>query len=432
MRVAVVSDLVRPNGAGLMALHGAEILGDAGIDVGVFAGAMSPELEAALGSTYGTAESFTHDEKALDGSVTGNDHRSFRRHATRWLRQALGEFAPDVLYIHNCGRILTQLDVADLSRTWAVVHTMHDEWWFTDAHYTFALPSGDIVRTYEPDRSEPIAEHRYEHLFDLEDRLGRFAAVGPSAWITERAQRVFPRMRIEHIANAVDDSLFPIQERRACRRTLGLPEDYPIALFVGSPTQERKGLAAFEAAMRHVELDGVAPMRLIAGGSNSVAFGGAEALVGPGPLRDLLDRPSPNPIGALGIVGPGLAVAGAPRRLMATVYGAADVLVHPSRIDNLPTVPIEAGLCGTRCLASDVGGTSETIADVGDLFALGISPQELGQRVQSAIAEARKETVDDRERRRSTQLDRFSRETHRAAIVPLLESTVHEGGVSSW
>jgi len=48
MRVAVISDMVRPNGAGVMALVGARLLAEAGHDVTVLAGAMSADLERQL------------------------------------------------------------------------------------------------------------------------------------------------------------------------------------------------------------------------------------------------------------------------------------------------------------------------------------------------------------------------------------------------
>ena len=51
---------------------------------------------------------------------------------------------------------------------------------------------------------------------------------------------------------------------------LGLPNDRSIVLFVGSPTQERKGFDLFERAMRTVDVGGEKPVRMIAGGSASV------------------------------------------------------------------------------------------------------------------------------------------------------------------
>ncbi len=432
MRIGVVSDMIRPNGAGVMALLGAELLTNAGHEVVVLGGAMTVELEQQLASTNFAAAGFTHDERALDGSVTATDHQAFIRSFHRWFEERVGEFSPEVLYVHNCGRLFSQLDLADLSHRVPVVHTMHDEWFFADAHYRFRSPrTGATIRTFEPGRSESVLEHRYDHLFEIPERVGSFAAVGPSWWITARAQAMFPTLRIEHIPNAVDQTLFDVQDRAVARATLGLPADHPIVLFVGNPTQERKNFAAVEAAICHLEHEhDISPIRLVVGGAGSVATGGADELISAGPLRDRLDAPTNNPLGVVGIAGPGIVIAGLDRALMASVYGAADVIVHPSVIDNLPTVPIEAGLCGTRCLASDVGGTAETIVERGDLFPDGVDAGELGARIYEAIGEAQTETAADRAARRSVQIERFGPDKHVASVLSVLTQVANGGGVN--
>lgn len=426
MRVAIISDLVRPNGAGVMALLAADVVTAAGHEAVVVGGAMTADLQTALARDHYAAESFTHDERALDGSVTATDHRSFTRSFRRWLDSVLAEHRPDVLYVHNCGRVLSQLDLADLSRWVPVVHTMHDEWFFSDSHYTFrSSRGGQTVRTFEPGRSDSVIEHRFGHLFDLPSRIGTFAAIGPSQWITDRARRMFPTMRIEHIANAVDTSLFDLKDRSSARQTLGLPLHMPIVLFVGSTTQERKGFHALDAAMHQVQLStDRAPLLLVVGGTASVATGDAREHVEAGPIADVVDAPISNPLGSLGTYRRTLVVSGLDRTLMPAVYGAADVLVHPSAIDNLPTVPIEAGLCGTRCLASDVGGTAETMADRTDLFHAATSPHELAKLIVQAIDDAADETVGHRQARRDAQLDRFGLVRHRDSVVALLEELV--------
>ena len=50
------------------------------------------------------------------------------------------------------------------------------------------------------------------------------------------------------------------------------------------------------------------------------------------------------------------------RDALAELYSAADVFVQASKIDNYPTVCLEANCCGTPIVAFDVGGVKETIA----------------------------------------------------------------------
>ena len=417
---------MRPNGAGVMALLAAEILTGAGHEVVVLGGGMAADLEARLRELHLDAAGFTNNERSLEGSVTSTDHRAFVRSFRGWLDQQLSKHDPDVLYVHNCGRILSQLDLVDLSRRLPVAHTMHDEWFFTDAHYTFRVdPTSPLVRTFEPGRSRSVLEHRYEALFEVPSRVGAFTAIGPSKWLTDRARRVFPTLDIVHLRNAVDTSLFDLQDRTDARNRLGLPLDRPIVLFVGSPSQGRKGFARLEKAIQRLtKSTGVAPIRLIAGGAMSGVVG--EVALGPGPIATHLESRPGAPVGSLKIDGDAVIVSGLDRSLMPALYGAADVLVHPSAIDNLPTVPIEAGLCGTRCLASDVGGTEETIADTDDLFAGETSSADLGALIGKAIHAAGEETVADREQRRSMQLERFGVDVHRNALLPILEA-LHAG-----
>jgi glycosyltransferase involved in cell wall biosynthesis len=45
------------------------------------------------------------------------------------------------------------------------------------------------------------------------------------------------------------------------------------------------------------------------------------------------------------------------------VYNIADVLIYPSKVDNLPFVLIEAIACGLPCISFDIGGCNEIIRD---------------------------------------------------------------------
>ena len=412
-----------------MARSSAELLHDAGHEVVVIAGAMESTLTRELDSNLHGAASFTQDEGALGASVTTTDHDSFLRAFRRWFDSQLDHYDIELLHVHNCGRIFDQVDLAELSQRIPVMHTMHDEWFFTDAHYTFCSRTGDTIRTYEPRNDSSVVEHDYGQLFAVPERAGDFLGIGPSQWITDRAARVFPRLDMVHIPNGVDPNMFSLQDRAAARDTLGLPADRPVVLFIGNPTQERKGFHIYEAAVSMLQRGHTAaPIRLVVGGSGSVATGGIESELVDGPITERLRHSTTNPVKDLGLDGPALVVADLDRSLLATVYGAADVLVHPSLIDNLPTVPIEAGLCGTRCLATNVGGTAEVIADVDDLFPLDIAPGELAARITDALREAASETATDRLARRETQLARFAPEKHRDALLSVVDRLVRSAG----
>ena len=47
--------------------------------------------------------------------------------------------------------------------------------------------------------------------------------------------------------------------------------------------------------------------------------------------------------------------------LLAAVYSAADLFVHPALADNLPNGVLESLACGTPVVAFDVGGVAEAV-----------------------------------------------------------------------
>jgi glycosyltransferase involved in cell wall biosynthesis len=48
-------------------------------------------------------------------------------------------------------------------------------------------------------------------------------------------------------------------------------------------------------------------------------------------------------------------------QLLAVMYSAADVFVHPALADNLPNGVLESMACGTPVVAFDVGGVSDAV-----------------------------------------------------------------------
>ncbi len=80
-------------------------------------------------------------------------------------------------------------------------------------------------------------------------------------------------------------------------------------------------------------------------------------LVGEGPeqgrLRALAER--------LGVAGRVRFLGKLPHHSLAEVYGAADVLIHPSSHEGLPNAPLEAIACGTPVVATDIPGPREIV-----------------------------------------------------------------------
>lgn len=66
-----------------------------------------------------------------------------------------------------------------------------------------------------------------------------------------------------------------------------------------------------------------------------------------------------------------------PHRNIPDIIGSSELLLHPSFIEGLPTVCLESLACETPVIATDVGGTSETVIDgvTGSLIQPNDTPQ---------------------------------------------------------
>lgn len=152
------------------------------------------------------------------------------------------------------------------------------------------------------------------------------------------AQYALPRDSVHVIPKGVDLDRFPratAEERAAARHALELPDDVPVAAYVGALSVEKDPALAVRVALDLPDL------HLL--------------LVGGGPLRPELEEraaPAGRRVRFLGrMADPRPAVA------------AADVLILPSRTEGVPSVAIEAALAGRPVVATAVGGVPQVVDD---------------------------------------------------------------------
>ncbi len=234
----------------------------------------------------------------------------------------------DVIHLHWVKA--ETLSIAELGRLRKpIVWTLHDMWPLcgaenyldTDAYVT-GYPRCSV--------SGWVHRRKQRHWAGL-----NLAGVGPSAWMTDCARRsLLMRDRpIEHIFNCVDTDLFRPMDRQSARRTLGLPVDGRVVCFGADGVRtSRKGFDLLEPTLARLD---AADLTL--------------AVFGDQGRTDVAGIPTK----WLGFVDG--------EEALARVYSAADVLVVPSRQDNLPNTCVEALSCGTPVVAFRVGGMSELV-----------------------------------------------------------------------
>jgi len=251
----------------------------------------------------------------------------------------------DLLHLHWVGRgFFPVSSFANIEIP--IVWTLHDMWGFTGGcHY-----SDGCTRFEESCGTCPKLRSRSR--FDLSSRnlqAKRYAyekkqvhVVSPSNWMAGLARKssVFRSFEISVVPNGVDLEVYRPIEQRLARSVLRLPLDARIVLFGAADAvrDERKGFHLLAAAASELKQMRSTDKTLL------VVFGSSEPLAPPelavpvrflGPLAD--------------------------DATLACLYSAADVMVAPSRQENLANTVMEAMACGTPVDAFDIGGNSDLI-----------------------------------------------------------------------
>jgi glycosyltransferase involved in cell wall biosynthesis len=232
------------------------------------------------------------------------------------VRRQLAQLRPDLVHTH--------LGYADLlggpaARSLGIpaVSTLHAHAWPADARERVKLAAMALARRRSTARVVAVSES------------------ARAAYLASGADRP------EHVVvvrNGIAGTAQP-GAGRALRAELGIDAGALVVAMVSSLRAEKAHDVAF-AAVGEL-LDAIPSLRLL--------------VVGDGPLRDPVQR-------AARALGPSVLAPGYRADVMA-VLDAADVLLHPSRHDALPTSIIEALAASTPVLATRVGGIPELVVD---------------------------------------------------------------------
>jgi glycosyltransferase involved in cell wall biosynthesis len=227
-----------------------------------------------------------------------------------------------------------------------IVWTLHDEWVFRGAEH-FPTADGDVryEQSYRPESG-----HVDRRRLDVDRWTWRrkqvawrrpMTAVCPSQWLAGRARRspLLDKWRIETIPNSIDTSVWQPRCQVAARRRFDLPLDIALVVFgaIGGSSDPRKGGDLLRAALQQL------PSRLERPWALAI-FGQAAPVV---------PESWPAPIYYLGHL--------SRETDLIDAYSAADVVVLPSRLENLPNLAIEAQSCAVPVVAFATGGVPECV-----------------------------------------------------------------------
>lgn len=294
-------------------------------------------------------------------SVRNRFGRQFRtnnsvHHSFGWpdsgLGKELNQLQYDLIHLHWVGYLngIDTLSIAEISKlNKPIIWTLHDQWAFCGGeHYTSLPPIRDkryregYSGSNRPEGESGVDRNRNVWLRKIRLWKRPMTIVCPSSWLTRCAKesQLMHNWPIHTIPYAIDTDKWSAINKGYARKMLGLPADKLLVMLCAVVGDPRKGADLLLEAMHHLyetnPTVGEATELVIVGDADKDFFRCSSFVHVVGRVSNDDD--------------------------LRLYYSAVDVIVIPSRQENLSFTGLEGHSCGTPVVSFRGGGPEDIIS----------------------------------------------------------------------